>query len=136
MKQLTILTYHYSTFLSNFVAHTGTGELLVRRGGLTLVKCVNFANATFCERLLELMVDIALDENPLYQQSAKLRDLAGDLRATPVYGRLRSGLRQFLRHSQTLCLEGYLTFRMSEYREKLDMMSYSLIKKMKLTPQD
>jgi len=85
---------------------------------------------------MTLITEIALLENPVYKYSAKLRDMAKDLRGTPIYNEGLIALSHFLKHSRLLHLEGYVAFRMSEYREKLDFMSYSLIKKMKLIQQD
>jgi len=86
--------------------------------------------------LIALLIDIALEENPVYRHSQKLRDMAYDLRDTALHRKLAGDLTRFLTRARDLHLEGYLNFRMAEYREKLDMMSYSLIKKMKLTQQD
>ena len=85
---------------------------------------------------MALLANIAQQENPLYQQSQKLREMAGDLQGTALYSSLQKSLEHFVKHNQVLHLEGYVTFRMTEYREKLDMMSYSLIKKMKLCHKD
>jgi len=143
MKQLTLLTSRYKQLLDSFTSHASTD------GGLTIRKTGNLSNAifftncfispsepVFIEGLINLLVNIALQENPVYQHSSKLRDMAGDLQGTQLYANLRRGLIRFMKHSPSIHLEGYVAFRMKEYREKLDMMSYSLIKKMKLIRQD
>jgi len=143
MKQLTMLTSRYKQLLDNFISHVSESD------GLTISKTgkhnnkIFFANCivrpaepAFIEGLISLLVDIALQENPLFQHSPKLRDMAGDLRGTQLYANLRRGLIRFMKQSPSIHLEGYVAFRMKEYLEKLDMMSYSLIKKMKLIRQD
>jgi len=140
MKQLTIYTNRYSQLLEEFTASAASNVLIVRRagwlnGGLFAINCA-YNPAAFARGLMTLLADIALQKNPIYQNSQKLRDMAGDLRGTDLYTTALGELSRFLKHNRILNLEGYVTFRMSEYREKLDMMSYSLIKKMKLIQQD
>jgi len=143
MKQLTIYTHRYTQLLENYTAEAEkAGGLKIfktrgRKGNLYLLNCLaNHTEPVFIEGLIALLIDIALQENPVYQHSPKLRDMAGDLRGTLLYANLKRGLIRFLKHSRNLHLEGYVAFRMKEYREKLDMMSYSLIKKMKLIQGD
>jgi len=142
MKQLTICTHRYSQQLEAFAAcATNSGWLTTSKagwkGGLYSVICqYNSLTPAFTGGVMTLLTDIALQENPIYQNSLKLQDMAHDLRETPLY---TAGLRyliRFMRHSRVLHLEGYVAFRMAEYREKLDMMSYSLIKKLNLIQHD
>jgi len=140
MSQLTIYTHRYSKFLECFAIDIAEGDAVIsnivrRKGGLFLLNC-NVGSREVAERLLILLIDIAMQENPIYKQSSKLQEMAGDLRGTRLYASLRRNLIRFVKHNRVLHLEGYMTFRMTEYREKLDMMSYSLIKKMKLCQQD
>ena len=143
MKLLTICTHNYSQMLECFVARAvADSTLTIRRrqwAHSKLVSAVCAYNPTspvVAQKLTNLLVDIALQENPVYKQSAKLREMAADLRVTPIYDALCRDVTHFIKHSRVLHLEGYVTFRMSEYREKLDIMSYSLIKKLKLIRQD
>ena len=138
MKQLTILTHRYSTLLEKFANETqDTGGITVRRGGLFAVKCqVPRHKLPLAERIMTLLTDIAIQENPVYQHSRKLQSMAGDLRGTEIFSSMKKELLHYIKHSNMLHLEGYINFRMAVYREKLDYMSYSLIKKMKLTQQD
>jgi len=143
MKQLTLLTNRYKQLLENFINHVSAdGGLTMRKIGkhnneIFFANCiVSPTEVSFIEGLITLLVDVALQENPVYQHSPKLRDMAGDLRGTQLYANLRRGLIRFMKQSPSIHLEGYVAFRMKEYREKLDMMSYSLIKKMKLIRQD
>ena len=142
MKQLTISTHRYSRLLEDFASAIASGGVIIRRapvlnGGLFSVNCrYNHVTTAFIDGLMTLLTDIALQENPVYQHSPKLREMAGDLHSTPLYAAVYKDFAHFIKHSRTLHLEGYVAFRMTEYREKLDMMSYSLIKKMKLIQKD
>ena len=138
MKQLTLLTHRYSSLLENFANQTGNAKgITVRRGGLFAVKCqAARLDPPLIERIVTILTDIAQQENPVYQHSAKLQSMAGDLRGTKIFADIKKDLTRFLSRNNLLHLEGYMTFRMSAYREKLDYMSYSLIKKMKLTQRD
>jgi len=134
MKQLNICTRNHSNLLKEFARDT---HKLHNRNGLTSINYrINIADDFIVDGLLALLINTALQENPIFKHSPKLRDMAGDLRDTQVYVNLKRGLIRFLRANNSLHLDGYVAFRMTEYREKLDMMSYSLIKKMKLIHQD
>ena len=141
MKQLTISTHQYSHQLEDFAALAKDAGWLTtyaagwNRGQFS-INCRYKHAPAFAEGLMIFLTDITLQENPIYQHSPKLQDMAHDLRKTPLYTAGLLDLSNFLKHSRILHLEGYVTFRMSEYREKLDLMSYSLIKKMNLMPQD
>ena len=142
MKQLTVYTRKYRQPLEDFAAYAVSKGVNLRRAGelscgLFSINCLySHAETAFVGGLMTLLTDIAMQENPVYLHSPKLRDMAADLHSTPLYAAVFKEFKQFLRHSRMLHLEGYVVFRMAEYREKLDMMSYSLIKKMKLIQQD
>jgi len=106
-------------------------------GSVFFVSCrYSHAQPAFVKGLMALVAEITVWENPVYQHSPKLQGMAHDLSKTPLYDAELKCLTRFLKHSQQLHLEGYATFRMADYREKLDMMSYTLIKKLKLNQQD
>ena len=141
MKQLTICTHRYSQPLETYaIKAVKSGVLTVKRAGWQSrqfsINCQYVCSALLAEGLMALITDIAQRENPIYQHSPKLRDMADDLHQTPFYTAILHDLVCFLKHSRILHLEGYVVFRMAKYREKLDMISYSLIKKMKLIQQD
>ena len=142
MKQLTIYTRMYNQMLEDFAARaTAEGWITASRVALAggqLTVCCQYENArpALVKGLMNLLTDIIVRENPIFQYSPKLQDMAHDLRKTPLYETGLRGLRKFLRHNRALHLEGYVTFRMTDYREKLDMMSYTLIKKLKLNQKD
>ncbi|MCL2404292.1 MAG: hypothetical protein FWC92_01965 [Defluviitaleaceae bacterium] len=142
MKQLTICTRRYNQQLEDFAACAKeSGSITMLKldwdGGL-FSACFKYDHTrlAFVKELMSLLVDITVQENPIYQHSPKLQSIAYDLRKTPLYQAEQDSLAQFLKHSRVMHLEGYATFRMAQYREKLDMMSYTLIKKLKLNQQD
>ena len=140
MPHLTISTHKYPQLLDDFAAEAEkNGWLAVRHtgrhAGRFYINCsYSHIKPAFASGLMALLTRVAMEENPVYQHSPKLRDMARDL-PSPYEPGLKD-LTRFLRHSGKLHLEGYVTFRMTEYREKLDMMSYSLIKKLKLIQHD
>ena len=142
MKKLTIKTQLYSRQVEDFVARLPRNcEFICKysgwKGNIFTINCLyDPVNVTFVSELATLLTDIALYENPVFRHSPKLQDLARDLKDTEVYASLLKSLEQYIKQNQVLNIEGYIIFRMSKYREKLDMMSYSLIKKMKLIQGD
>ena len=141
MKLLTIYTHRYARLLNDFATHAvGIGLITTKtgnNGGLFYAECrYDQRLSAFAKELMPLVTEIAIHENPIYHHSQKLQSIAHDLRKTPLYDAEQKNLSNFLRHSRVLHLEGYVNFRMADYREKLDMMSYTLIKKLKLNHQD
>lgn len=136
MKQLTIFTRNYCHLLEKFAHEKCTYKTCLRGGMFSVSIRFIITDSPVIEALLTLLTDIALQENPIFKHSPKLQDMAGDLRNTQVFSNLKRSLLRFIKHNNSLHLEGYVAFRMAEYREKLDIMSYSLIKKMKLIRQD
>jgi len=100
--------------------------------------CCQYDNSkqALAKGLMTLIADIVVQENPIYQHSSKLQDMAHDLRKTPLFATGLKGLARFLKHNNALHIDGYVAFRMTDYREKLDIMSYTLIKKLKFNQQD
>ena len=142
MKKLVIKTQLYNRQLEGFAARfTRDCEFVCRfsnwHGGIFTINCIyDPTQDSFLNELVTLLTDIALYENPVFRHSSKLQDMAKDLKDTEVYDSLRESLGIYIKQNSNLNLEGYINFRMSKYREKLDMMSYSLIKKMKLIQED
>jgi len=142
MKHLTIYTQRYSHLLEDFAVHAQANGWITmfktgRASGLFFINCrYGHSRTAFAKGLLALLADITIQENPIYQHSPKLQAIAHDLHKTPLYDAEFKCLNRFLKHSRALHLEGYTTFRMSDYREKLDTMSYTLIKKLKFNQQD
>lgn len=90
----------------------------------------------FCEALLGLLLKIAENENPMYKNSAKLREMAKDLKRTPIYASELHLIKKYVATNTEMHLEGYVTFRMDEIKGRLDLMVYSLVKKLKFGGKD
>ena len=138
MKQLNIYTTKYENELRDFAqkaTEAGTIEIKhsgEKRGQFELgVVCVDRKNLPTA--LTALLMDIAEAENPVYRHSSKLRVMVQSVRNSPIHSREVKRMQSFLTENKTLHLEGYATFRMGEYRDKLDMMIYTLIKKIKFS---
>jgi len=56
-------------------------------------------------------------------------EIARGLEGSPVYNCDRARLEEFFQRCDTLYIDGYITFCMDEYREKLDLVLYTIIKR-------
>ncbi|MCL1842850.1 MAG: hypothetical protein FWF79_03480 [Defluviitaleaceae bacterium] len=137
MEQFVIFTVKYEKKLLEFAAKATAEELMqvnfskkVKRDTYALAFSLAKREA-FCTSLMDFLMDIAVEENPVYAHSSKLRDMAQDLRNTQIYARELRRLRGFFLGSREVHIDGYVTFRMGEFREKLDHMIYKLVKKIK-----
>jgi len=143
MKRLNIFTNKYEGELRDFAARaSAAGILLIRGSGFCENRQVYGLKITVLdvkalpEVLTSLLMDITEAENAVYKYSQKLRTMAATARLTSIHDREVKQLKLFLAENKTLHLEGYVTFRLGEYRDKLDMMIYSLIKKIKFGTGD
>ncbi|MDR1663665.1 MAG: hypothetical protein LBR83_01915 [Clostridiales bacterium] len=142
MKLLTIFTREYEQALGAFVSAETDAGRLSRRGegraeGLFFLSCAFDAknkSGEVVEGIASLLEYVAIQENPVYRQSPALQNIALDLRGTPVHAENIKKLRAFLQQNRALHLEGYVSFRMSDYREKLDLLTYSVIRKILYAP--
>ena len=80
------------------------------------------------EKLMDVLTNLAMRENPVYRYSPLLRTLAADLRDTPLHRQEKNRLQQFIRQNNMLNLESYVTFRMGDYAHALNMVGYRLIR--------
>ena len=123
MKALTILTQDFRQDVEsalNLRCHT-VGALYTARGKI---------NTEDLACLLERIIILA---HPVYGHSPKLADMAQQLRHTESHQNNVEELARYLDENDLLHLEGYAAFRMADYRHKLDMMMYCLIKKLSAT---
>jgi len=139
VKRLTIYTVGFDRQLYDFARDFGLVRLLWakwRSGGQVFGVQLAWENGDTTEvvgRVCGFLQQLVALENPLYGHSPKLMELALGLQGTPVHQREVKRLKGFLRGSRVLHIEGYLNFRMGEFRNHLDVISYRAIKKMKLT---
>ena len=132
MKRLTMHTGCYEQDLIDFVQGVGFVDIKWQRKKETFSICLiweNENNNLFISMLAQFLQELIVKESPVYKHSPKLSSVA--LKTT--YEEEKKRIKQFLKNSQTLNIEGYITFRMSEFRHKLDIISYKLIKKLDLT---
>jgi len=122
MKTLTILTQNCQKELEALNLRCDSFDGLYSARGMV------DADALAC--LLERIIIL---KHPVYGHSPKLADMALELRHTEIHQANVAELTLYLEENDLLHLEGYAAFRMPEYRHKLDMMMYCLIKKLKLT---
>ena len=98
---------------------------------LTQARCP--LNALDLEALARLLERIVILRHPIYGHSPKLIEMALELKPQAIQQANVKELEQYFSENTTLYLEGYAAFRMSDFSNKLDMMMYRIIKKMKLT---
>ena len=128
MKKLTIYTANHESYVKNFVA------------GIDIIKtehkkplCITWQNENHNQvvsHLATLLQQLAAKENPIYKSLPKMMELAKNLSTQNEEEAKR--LKYFLKTSRRLNIEGYITFRMSDYRHKLDILGYRVIKKLRL----
>ena len=127
MKKLTILTQEYKDTLEEFILLKG----ILKNGGIYKLVCPKSKLNT--DSLARLLEHIVIQGHPVYGHSPKLADMALDLLHTKLHKANLEALSRYLEENDQLHLEGYATFRMTEYRNQLDVMMYRLVKKLKLT---
>ncbi|MCL2421469.1 MAG: hypothetical protein FWD03_06380 [Defluviitaleaceae bacterium] len=98
---------------------------------LYTIQCAK--NKLDMDAFAELLEHIVILAHPVYGHAPKLADMAFDLRNTEIHQTNTINLARYIKEHDVLHLEGYATFRMANYRHKLDMMMYCLVKKLKLT---
>jgi len=132
MKQITICTNRYYNELENFIKNAQENNLFAiakkQHANIKLVwdKC---ATEEIVCVLIHLLYSIATNENPVYRHSPKLKDLSASLQNTSQYKNDVKQLKTFLQNSKELHIDGYVAFRMEEYKQQLDMMLYKIVKK-------
>ena len=145
MKPLTLYTQHYAQALQEFAAKAQEEDLIIIRqakwrnnGRLFGLNLAWKAPKSMClaNNIALLLEYVAMQENPIYRESLKLRELAQSSFAGDVRKTCALRIRKFLHTSSIMHIEGYVTFRMPEYCEKLDLMSYALIKKLEMAKKD
>ena len=124
MKTLTIFTHNYRQDLEDLNLPCYVAD------GLYSTKCSHASLDT--DALMCLLERIIILGHPIYGHSPKLADMAIELRHTEIHQTNMLELTRYLKEQDTLHLEGYAAFRMYNYRHKLDMIMYCLIKKLKL----
>ena len=143
MRRLNIYTTKYEQELRDFAAKAAAaGQIAIgcsrycEKRRLYRLECTCTDSKALPETLAGLLMDVAEAENAVYKCSPKLRALANGMRSAAIREGEAKRMRIFLTENKALHLEGYATFRMTEYREKLDMMAYSLVKKIKFGKRD
>ena len=121
MKRITLCTCSYEEKLREFadmIKENGLAEVMDKEAVINNVnlswKQIN--SSRFTDALMVLLENVAALENPIYKHSPKLRALADGLRNTPLHQRELARLREFVKTARMLNIEGYITFRMGEYR--------------------
>jgi hypothetical protein len=132
MKKFALHSVLHKAALSEFVAKAAAAEIIyIDENGFVIAK-----EDAFCEILLHFLMDIAESENPIYKKSSGMQKMAQDLRSSPIFAQELCALTEFVSAENALHVDGYTTFRMEAFREKLDLLVYSLVKKIKFSNKD
>ncbi|MCL2199441.1 MAG: hypothetical protein FWB80_11000 [Defluviitaleaceae bacterium] len=133
MKKFKLLTDKYENALLMFLKKANDASVIKswERFEFYIIQADEFS-----EMLLGLLLEVTESENPMYKHSARLREMAKNIKSTPLYGRELRLLKKYVAANKELHMEGYVTFRMEELKGKLDMMVYSLVKKIKFGGKD
>ena len=131
MSVLTILTQKHKQALKDILPEMPELHCDISKAGLYEMRCPR--ECLDIDVVAVLLEHIVILEHPVYGHSPKLADMAFELRNTEIHHANVAELVQYIEEHDVLHLEGYAAFRMSDYRHKLDMMMYCLIKKLKLT---
>lgn len=138
MKRLILHTTNYKNELINFTETAANHNLCTiekarpgPQGYSTIFTWQAAVSTLFIQSLMHFLYSIAISQNPVYRHSPKLRHLAEGLQNTPLHKSNLKQLKAFLRAGNELHIDGYVTFRMEEYRQKLDMMLYTIVKKIR-----
>jgi len=132
MKRTIIHTSKYKTELAQF-AQSATFCTVKNFQTHTQLIWENSTAPIFAQTLMHLLHKIIMAENPVFRYSPKLRNLANGILGTETHTQALAELTAFLKANKEINLDGYAAFRMEEYRAKLDMMLYTIMKKINLS---
>ena len=139
MKHLTLYTVQHEQMLQSVAAKWTLHDKVIIEKGRWLRNNHVFGMRTrwacsltdMAEEVMALLAAVAMQANPVYRQAPKLRQMAQALQSTHLYIEHVDKLKIYLRANKSLHMEGYVMFCMEDYRRRLDMMSYSVIKKIR-----
>jgi len=132
MNKITIRTACYNKELNKFLQNAKKNNLCTvdknspQRATLTWQ---NNTTVAVVHTILQLLYSVAVLQNPVYKFSPKLRELSAGLRRGSLHERNARDLSAFLLHNSDLNVDSYVTFRMVEYKHKLDLLLYLVAKK-------
>lgn len=128
MRALCIYTERYPDEMKRFFP--ADGGLVLTRGSVGQAEYIYVSNRQSVRaRLQSLMEYIILCDNPALADGEKAFDSVAELAFRPTRGRTEAGLAEYLKEYGALNIEGYISFRMSEYSGRLNETLYSIVKK-------
>ena len=135
MKRTNLHPGKYHTQLNELVSNLTKKNLCAIKIYLSYVQIIWESTAldTIAQELMEMLYCVAMEENPVYRHSPKLRDIALGLINSDLHKQEQEKLKQFIKSNKDFNIEGYVIFRMEEHHKKLDMMLYSIMKKINST---
>ena len=123
--EITICTNKYIKTLRKFLSAAACP--FVESGGGFAVNVRATDRAAFVYAFAKFLQSLTLYENPIVRNSARLRMSVA--RAVFPKNAVRKELRRFLSENAYLNLDGYMTFAMRDYAEKINLVLYSAVRK-------
>ena len=130
--KITLQTAKYYEELFEFSQNLPEGLTLLRIARRKKIFAVTLEGNNknhIAECMIPTLQKIAMNENSVYRLSPKLREIANNYPKTTYINRL-SG---FLTNRKKINIDGYIIFGMAEYSDNLNMITYNLMKKFKLS---
>lgn len=128
MKTLCIYTEKYPEAMRRFFP--ADGDSVLAYGSMNGADYIYASNRQSTRvRLQGMMEYILLNDNPVLVDSEKAFGSVAELAFQPTRGIMKLKLEEFLRESDAISIEGYISFRLSEYSGRINAILYSIVKK-------
>ena len=128
MRTLSIHTVKYRDALLRFLPVDG--KYVLERcceNGMEYIYAYNLGGTrTKLQNLLEYII---MSDNPALAEGEKVFRSVAELVFGPTRGLMQIRLDEFLNETGSINIEGYVTFRMGEYAERINAILYSIVKK-------
>jgi len=86
------------------------------------------APASFADNISSLLETIILEKNQVAMAHARLREILSNIVFEPGKNKIARLVEQYISECDYLNLEGFVTFRLSDYSHKVDLVMYAAIK--------
>jgi len=128
MKTLNILTRKYRDVLSRFFPVDGVRVL--EHGNKNDMVYVHVNNLRSVRaKLRDLLEYIVLSDNPALLEGEKAFGNVSELVFSPTRELMQIKLDEFLKETGTINIDGYISFRLGEYAERINAILYSIVKR-------
>lgn len=128
MRILSIYTERYRGALSRFFPVDGVQVLEYgSENGIEYIHAYNRRSTRV--RLQNLLEYIILCNNPVTADGEKAYRSMSELAFSSTRGLMQTRLDEFLKETGKINIDGYISFRLGEYSERINAILYSIVKK-------